>query len=79
VVEIQKCTYAQFDNSAHPVTGDKLNGSGTAPTISGANKSQDSTLTSWNTSIAAGSVLRFVVNSCSTMQRCTVGLKVTKG
>lgn len=78
VVDIFKCTYAQFDaGSTHPVSGDKITASA-PPTITTAIKSQDSTLTGWTTAIAAGDVLGFNVNSITTCQRVTISLKVTK-
>src|ERR1017187_3443630 len=62
VVEIWKCTYAQFDaGGTHPVTGDKLNQTGTVSTISSTYKNQDATLTSWNVTINAGDILAFHV------------------
>ncbi len=78
VVEIQKCTYTQFDAGAtHPVTGDKINSS-TPPTLSSATKSKDSTLTSWTTSFSADDVLAFVVNSVTSCKRVTLAINVTK-
>jgi len=77
VVDIFKCTYAQFDaGSTHPVSGDKITASA-PPTISSASKAQDSTLTGWTTAILAGDILAFNVNSVTTIQRVTVSLKVT--
>jgi hypothetical protein len=78
VVDIWECSYAQFDaGSTHPVAGDKITGS-TPPTISSGVKSQDSTLSGWNTTISASSVLAFVVNSATTIQQVTLALKVVK-
>jgi hypothetical protein len=78
VVDIWKCTYAQFDSGAtHPVAADSITASDT-PTISSNTKMQDSTLTGWNTAIPAGSVLAFNVKSIATAQRCTVTLKTTR-
>lgn len=78
VVDVWKCTYSQFDaGSTHPVSGDKITASA-PPTISTATKSQDSTLTGWTTSFAAGDVFAFNVNSASTIQRATLSLKFTK-
>lgn len=79
VVDVFKCTYAQYDAGAtHPVSGDKIT-SGTPPTITASNtKSQDTTLSSWTTSISAGDVLRFNVNSATTITRVTLILKVTR-
>lgn len=78
VVDVFKCTYAQFDaGSTHPVSGDKITASA-PPTISSATKAQDSTLTGWTTSISAGDILAFNVNSVTTLTRVTLSLKVTK-
>lgn len=78
VVDIFKCTYAQFDASAtHPVAADKITASA-PPTISATTKSQDATLTGWTTAINAGDILAFNVNSVSSMTRVTVSLKVTR-
>lgn len=78
VIDIFKCTYAQFDAGAtHPVSGDKITASA-PPTVSSATKAQDTTLTGWTTSISAGDVLRFNVNSITTVTRATLVLKVTK-
>jgi hypothetical protein len=77
VVNVWKCTYAQFDAGAtHPVSGDKITASA-PPTISSAVKAQDATLTGWTTSVSAGDVLAFNVDSVATIQRVTLGLKVT--
>lgn len=73
VVDIWKDTYANFP----PTNADSITASA-KPTISSATKSQDSTLTGWTTSIAPGDILRFNVDSASTVQRVTVALKVRK-
>jgi hypothetical protein len=78
VVDIWKCTYAQFDGgSTHPVSGDKITASA-PPTISSATKVQDSTLTGWTTSVSAGDILAFNVNSATTVTNVTISLKVAK-
>lgn len=73
VVDIWKDTYANF-----PATVADTITASAKPTISAATKSQDSTLTGWTTSIAAGDHLRFNVDSASTVTRVTLALKVTK-
>lgn len=73
VVDIWKDTYANFP----PVIGDSITASA-KPTISSATKSQDTTLTGWTTSIAAGDILRFNVNSTTSIKRVTVSLTVLK-
>jgi hypothetical protein len=47
------------------------------PTLSSAAKSQDSTLTGWTTSISAGDVLAFHVDSASTVTRVNLVLTVS--
>lgn len=73
VVDIWKDTYANYP----PVVGDSITASA-KPTISSATKGQSSTLTGWTTTINAGDVLAFNVDSASTVQRVTLSLKVTK-
>lgn len=73
VVDIWKDTYANYP----PTDADSITASA-PPTISTATKSQDSTLTGWTTSIAAGSSLRFNVDSITTITRVAIILKVTR-
>ena len=75
VVNIWKCTYTQYDDSAHPGAGDKITASA-PPTITTDVKSKDSTLTGWTVAVAADDVLRFNVDSCTSITRCTVDLEV---
>lgn len=71
VVDIWKDTYANYP----PVDADSITAS--APvTISAATKSQDATLTGWTTSVAAGDILGFNVDSITTCQRVTIALRV---
>lgn len=73
VIDVWKDSYANFP----PTDADSITASA-PPTISSALKSQDSTLTGWTKAIAAGSILRFNVDSCSTIKVCTLALYVTK-
>lgn len=73
VVDIWKDTYANYP----PTVADTITASA-KPTISAATKGQSSTLTGWTTSIAAGDILAFNVDSASTVQRVTLSLKVTR-
>jgi len=73
VVDIWKDTYANYP----PTDADSITASA-VPTISTATKSQDSTLTGWTTSISAGDILGFNVDSITTCERVTVSLKVTR-
>ena len=78
VIDIWKCTYSAFDAGAtHPVVGDSITASD-IPAITSATKSQDSSLSGWSTTIAAGSVLAFNVKSVATCQRVVIDLKTTR-
>lgn len=72
VVDIWKDVYGSYP----PTVADSICGSA-KPTISASNKSQNTTLTGWTTSIAAGSTLRFNVDSVSTIQALTLTLNTT--
>jgi len=73
VVDIWKDTYANFP----PTDGDSITASA-PPTITTAQKSQDSTLTGWTTAFTAGDILAFNVDSCTTIERVTISLKAFK-
>ena len=72
-IDIWKDTYANFP----PDNADSICG-GNEPEIVGAQKDQDSTLTGWTTGITAGDILAFNVDSCTTIERVTVSLKLRK-
>lgn len=73
VVDIWKDSYANFP----PTNDDSITAS--APvTISSATKSEDTTLTGWTTSITAGDVLRFNVDSVTSITRVSILLKVKR-
>lgn len=72
VVDIWKAAYGSYPPTvANTITASDL------PTITSATKSQDSTLTGWTTSISAGDVLRFNVNSVTSIQAATLALTLT--
>ena len=71
VIDIWKDTYAAFP----PVVADSIT-SAAKPTITTAIKSQDTTLTGWTTSIIAGDVLGFNVDSVTSIKKITLSLKV---
>jgi hypothetical protein len=73
VVNIWKDTYANYP----PVVGDKITASA-PPTITAALTSQDTTLTGWTTTCTAGDVLRFNVDSVTSITRVTLALRVTR-
>lgn len=72
-VDIWKSTYANFP----PTDSNSITGT-TPPTISNAQKSQDATLSGWTTTIDAGDILAFNVDSATTITRVTISLKVLK-
>lgn len=71
VVDIWKDTYANYP----PTVADTITASA-KPTLSSVNKNASTTLTGWTTSIAAGDVLGFNVDSASTVTRVVLSLTV---
>lgn len=71
VVDVRKDTYANFP----PGGGDSICGAA-KPTISAGIKTQDSTLTGWTTSVAAGDVLLFVLESADVFTSIAVSLEL---
>ena len=73
VIDIWKQIYAGYP----PTVSDSICASA-KPTLSSADSYQDSTLTGWTTTLNAGDVLAYNIDSCTTIERVTVSLKVTK-
>ena len=73
VIDIWKDTYANYP----PTVADTITASA-KPTLSSAIKSQDTTLTGWTKTITAGDVLKFKVDSASTVRKVVLTLKLTK-
>lgn len=73
VIDVWKDTYANFP----PTVADTIAGS-EKPTLSSAQKNQDLTLTSWTTSVAAGDILAFNVDSVATVTRVTLSIRAEK-
>jgi len=73
VVDIWKDTYA----NSPPTDADSITASA-PPTLSSAQKSQDTALTGWTKTFTAGDILAFNVDSITTIQRVTVTLKVRR-
>lgn len=71
VVDVWKDTYANFP----PVDADSITASA-PPTLSGAQKSEDSTLTGWTTTINAGDILEVNVDSVATVTKVFLDLFV---
>jgi hypothetical protein len=70
-IDILKDTYGNYPPATSITAAAK-------PTISSAIKSQDITLTGWTKTITAGDTLRFSVESVTTLQRCSVNLKIKR-
>lgn len=71
VMDIWKDTYANYP----PTVADTITGSA-KPTLVGSDKATSSTLTGWNTSITAGDVLRFNIDSNDVITRVTLSLRI---
>ena len=69
VVDIWKDSYGNYP----PTVADTITASA-IPTISGASKSKDLTLTGWTTTISSDDTLRFNVDSVTAIQRVTIVL-----
>lgn len=73
VIDVWKDTYANFP----PTVADTIAGS-EKPTLSAVQKNQDLSLGTWTTSITAGDILAFNVDSCSTITRITLTILATR-
>ena len=76
VIDLWKCTYAAFVPGSHPIATDTICGS-EHPTITSTYKATGAA-TGW-TSFSKGDIIRVNVDSCSTITRCTLALRVTSG
>ncbi|WP_325435620.1 hypothetical protein [Pseudomonas nitroreducens] len=61
--------------ASYPPTGANSIVGSAPPGLAGAISSQDTTLSGWSRSLPAGSVVRFVVTSCSGIGRATITLE----
>ena len=73
VFDIWKTTYS----SAPPTVANTITGS-EKPTLSSTQKNQDTNLTTWTTSVSAGDIIGFNVDSASTVTRANLMIKITK-
>src|SRR5215510_7505714 len=71
VIDVWKDTYANYP----PTVADTITASA-KPTLSSATKSRDATLTGWTTSISAGDILGFKVDSATTVTKVLISLTV---
>lgn len=71
VIDVWKVAFASYPPTvANTITASAL------PTLSSATNAQDTTLTGWTTSVSAGDVFGFHVNSATTVTRVTLELTV---
>jgi hypothetical protein len=74
VIDIWRDSYANFP----PTDADAMPGTGKEPTLSSAIKAEDTNVTDWTTDdIAAGDILRFNIDSASTVTRVLLSLRIT--
>ena len=73
VIDIWSDSFANYP----PLVGDSITASA-QPSLSASDKSEDTTLTGWTTSIPQGNTLRYNVDSNDVAERITVSLTVIK-
>jgi hypothetical protein len=71
VLDVWADSYANFP----PTVADTIAGS-EKPTLSGAQKNPDLALSTWDASIAAGSILAINIDSCSGIKQVTLSIRV---
>jgi hypothetical protein len=69
VVDIWKATYASYP----PLVADSITAAD-LPTLSAAEKAEDTALTGWTTGVNDGDTLRFHIDSAATVTRATLTL-----
>jgi hypothetical protein len=76
VIDVWNDSYANFP----PTDADAKPGAGKEPTIAATNqKAQDTDIADWTSvTVAAGSILAFNVDSCTTITRIALSLKATR-
>lgn len=74
VIDLWKCTYAQFDaGSTHPVVADSICGSA-KPTISASTKGTVTDFGTWSPTLDRTNVIAIDVVSVSTITKCTLAI-----
>ena len=71
VVDVKKSNYSDFPTTASIAASAK-------PTLATAQKNTDTTLTGWTTSVSAGDIIEFVVDSATTVTRVNLIITVQK-
>ena len=73
MIDLWKYTYANYP----PTVADTIAGS-EKPTLSSQIKNQDNALTTWTTSVSAGDIIAFNVDSASTVTKITLSIKLIR-
>jgi hypothetical protein len=73
VVDVWKDTYSNFP----PTAADSICGA-SKPTITAGTKYTDSTLTGWTTTINAGDIIAFAIDSVASITRLTISLTIVR-
>lgn len=73
VVDVWKDNYATYP----PSSLDSIAGT-EKPTLSSSIKNEDNSLSTWTTSVSAGDIITFNVDSASTLTRVNLAIKITK-
>ena len=71
VIDVKKCAYADFPTTASICGSYK-------PTLSSTQKSVDSTLATWTTTIDAGDIIEYYVDSCTSITNVALTFAATK-
>lgn len=71
VIDVYKSTYAGAPPTVSIAGSEK-------PTLSSQQKNQDTNLTTWTTSVSAGDIIGFNVDSAATITRVNVFIKINK-
>lgn len=69
-VDIEKSTFDNYPDNFSSIVGSEY------PVLINENKRKDEELTTWSKNLALGDVLKFVVLSCTGIQKCSVFLKL---
>ena len=69
VLEIEKCTFADYPNFASITGGSRVQ-------LTNSDKYFDDVLNNWTTTIGAGDILRFTVVSVNNIRRLLISLKL---
>lgn len=77
VLDVRRTTAASFSPPTHPSAADSITGSD-PPTLSSNGFAQDSTLSTWTTSLSKGDIIGVAVISATTVTRVTLSLKVQR-